>query len=276
MKELIQAFEQLNDTSVKNQRIILYDLNSLLADCTQDLYDTKTKFPDAGLFEKLIIQIINHNLSISNLSKGANISIKKTNILYNDITAVYSIARLQIETYVNLSYLFFIDVGISQELRICTYKIQGLNQQILLTKHHSKTHPQVLKMRNELAKELRNLRSLEEFKLASRKQKRNYIKPKYARLIKPTEVYDLMKIGDLSKTHSLYSNHIHSEYISIRQLNSAFKNQNESLEGFSTVLMICSRITCSIIKSLVTKFKLENESFAKKDKVIGEMIKILT
>lgn len=276
MKEFIQAFKQLNDTSVKNQRIILSDLNSLLADCTQDLYDTNTKFSDAGLFEKLIIQIINHNLSIYNLSKGANISIKKTNILYNDITAVYSIARLQIETYVNLSYLFFIDIGISQELRICIYKIQGLNQQILLTKHHPKTHPQISKMRNELAKELRKLRSLEEFKLASRKQKRNYIKPKYARLIKPVEVYDLMKIGDLSKTHSLYSNHIHSEYISIRQLNSAFKNQNESLEGFSTVLMICSRITSSIIKNLVTKYKLENESFAKKDKVIREMIKLLT
>lgn len=275
MNEIIQALTRLRDISVENQRLILNDLNSLLANCTQDLYDTNTKFTDAGLFEKLILQIINHNLSISNLSKGASINIRRTDVIYNDLTAIYSVARLQIETFVNLSYLFFIDIDISKELRICIYKIQGLNQQIHLTKHHSKTHKQVSKMRNELAKELRDLRRLDEFKLASKKQKKNYIKPKFARLIKPEEVYDLIKIGDLSKTHSLYSNHIHSEYISIRQLNSAFNNPNESFDSISTVLILCSRITCSVIRNLVTNYKLENESFSKKEGVLGQIIQIL-
>jgi hypothetical protein len=73
-------------------------------------------------------------------------------------------------------------------------------------------------MRNELAQELRNLRKLEEYKKATFSIREKYINPKYTRLMKPEEVFQLIQIGKLSRTHSLYSNHIHFEYINIRQL----------------------------------------------------------
>ncbi|WP_108809074.1 hypothetical protein [Aquimarina spinulae] len=271
----IKALLSLNDMSLKNQRDILIDLNSLLSNCTQDLFDFELKFEDAGLLEKLLIQIIKHNSSLIDLSKGFTIKIRDKDLLMDDMTAIYSVARLQIETFVNLSYLFFIDFEVSQQLKVCVYKIQGLNQQISLTSNHPKDFEPIAKMRNELAGELNRLRNLEEFKTASRKQKNKYIKPRYARLKKPEEIYSMIKIGDLSRTHSLYSNHIHSEYISIRQLNSSIRKADGNSSYYSTVLLLCSRITSLVITNLVSKYKIENGSFKNKTVVLGEIIQVL-
>lgn len=46
----IEALLLINDLSLSNQKAILSKLNSLLIECTQDLYDNRIKFEDAGLF----------------------------------------------------------------------------------------------------------------------------------------------------------------------------------------------------------------------------------
>jgi hypothetical protein len=136
-KDKIFALLSLNDLSLVNQRNILEELNSLLAEFTQDIYEIK--FENANLFEKLLFQIIFHNSSLANLTKGSSINIRDKNIKINDMTAIYSLARLQIETYVNLSYIFFLDSEYSKNLRAYVYKIEGLRKQIFLTKNIQKT-----------------------------------------------------------------------------------------------------------------------------------------
>ena len=54
----IEALLLVNDLSLSNQKAILTELNSLLIECTQDLYDNGIKFEDAELFEKLLF----HNI----------------------------------------------------------------------------------------------------------------------------------------------------------------------------------------------------------------------
>lgn len=262
-KDKILALLSLNDLSLVNQRNILEELNSLLAECTQDLYEFEIKFENANLFEKLLFQIIFHNSSLVNLTKGSSINIRDKNIKINDMTAIYSLARLQIETFVNLSYIFFLDSEYSKNLRAYVYKIQGLRKQIFLTKKHPKDFEPISKMRNELAQELRNLRKLEEYKKTTFPTREKYTNPKYARLMKPEEVFQLIQIGKLSKTHSLYSNHIHSEYISIRQLNSALKKGKEGESSFSTVLTLCSRISALVISNLISQYELEGGAYSK-------------
>jgi hypothetical protein len=136
-KDKIFALLSLNDLSLVNQHNILEELNSLQAECTQDLYEIK--FENANLFEKLLFQIIFHNSNLANLTKGSSINIRDKNIKINDMTAIYSLARLQIETYVNLSYIFFLDSEYSKNLRAYVYKIEGLRKQIFLTKNIQKT-----------------------------------------------------------------------------------------------------------------------------------------
>lgn len=160
----IEALLLINDLSLSNQKAILSKLNSLLIECTQDLYDNRIKFEDAGLFEKLLFQIIFHNETILTLTSGKLIEIRDKQLKINDLTAVYSIARLQIETFINLSYIFFIDSEYSKEIRAYAYKIQGLRKQIDLAKKHPKDFEPIKKMRNELAEELRKIRKLDEFK----------------------------------------------------------------------------------------------------------------
>jgi hypothetical protein len=118
-------------------------------------------------------------------------------------------------------------------------------------------------MRNELAQELRNLRKLEEYKKATFSTREKYINPKYTRLMKPEEVFQLIQIGKLSRTHSLYSNHIHFEYINIRQLNSALKKGKDGEASFSKVLTLCSRITALVISNLNSQYELERGTYLK-------------
>jgi hypothetical protein len=106
-KDKIFALLSLNDLSLVNQHNIL--------EGTQDLYEIK--FENANLFEKLLFQIIFHNSNLANLTKGSSINVRDKNIKINDMTAIYSLARLQIETYVNLSYIFFLDSEYSKNLR---------------------------------------------------------------------------------------------------------------------------------------------------------------
>jgi len=274
-KDKILALLSLSNLSLVNQRKILEELNSLLSECTQDLYEFGIKFENANLFEKLLFQIIFHNSSLSNLTKGSSINIRNKNIKINDMTAIYSLARLQIETFVNLSYIFFLDSEHSKNIRAYVYKIQGLRKQIFLTKKHRKDFEPISKMRNELAQELKNLRKLQEYKEATFSTKEKYINPKYARLMKPDDVFKLIQIGKLSRTHSLYSNHIHSEYISIRQLNSALKKGKESEASFSTVLTLCSRITALAIANLNSQYELERGAYSKAPNRLIKLIESL-
>jgi len=271
----ILALLSLNDLSLVNQRKILEELNSLLAECTQDLYEFGINFENAGLLEKLLFQIIFHNSSLANLTKGSSINIRDKSIKVNDMTAIYSLTRLQIETFINLSYLFFLDSEYSKNLRAYVYKIQGLRKQIFLTKKHKKDFEPISKMRNELAQELRNLRKLEEYKSATFSTRDKYINPKYARLMKPDDVSRLIQIGKLSKTHSLYSNHIHSEYISIRQLNSALNKDKESEASFSTILILCSRIIALVISNLTSQYDLKRGEYSKAPKRLIKIIESL-
>jgi hypothetical protein len=265
----------INNLSLSNQKNILRELNSLLIESTQDLYDNKIKFEDVGLLEKLLFQIIFHNETILKLTEGITIEARKKKVNINDLTSVYSIARLQIETFINLSYLFFVDCEYSKEIRTYVYKIHGLRKQLGLNKKHPKDFEPIQKTRNELAGELKKIRKLTEFTLLPYSKKKKLIYPDHARLLKMNDIYFLIKIGDLSKSHSLYSNHIHSEYISIRQLQSAINNTNQIENSFSVAVMLCSRMTASVLKNLNEKFTLKDSSYSKSPLKIQKVVDVL-
>lgn len=265
MKEksaVIDALMTIKDFSLSNQKNILTQLNSLFAECSQDLYDNDIKFENAGLLEKLLFQIIFHNETLLKLTEELNINVRNKKLSFYDLTSVYSIARLQIETFINLSYIFFIDIEYSKEIRGSVYKIHGLRKQIELTKHHQKNFEPIQKMRNELALELYKIRKLDDFKSMSKGNRKKITHPSYARLIKLNEIYPLIKIGNLSKSHSLYSNHIHAEYISIRQLKSALNDKTQYESSFSNVILLCSRITSLTISNLNEQYELKNSSLS--------------
>ena len=270
----IEALLLVNDTSLSNQKAILTELNSLLVECTQDLCDNGIEFEDAGLFEKLLFQIIFHNETLLTLTSGKLVEVRGKKLKINDLTAVYSIARLQIETFINLSYIFFVDSEYSKEIRAYVYKIQGLRKQIQLTKKHSKVCEHI-KMRSELAEELWKIRKLDEFKRAHFSKRKRFINPSYAKLIKLDEIYPLIKIGDISRLHSLYSNHIHSEYISIRQLKSAINDNSQPERLFSTVTFLCSRITSLAITNMVKQYELKSYSYSKAPLKLKKVIELI-
>jgi hypothetical protein len=53
-RAVIEALLLVNDSSLSNQKAILFELTSLLTECTRNLSDNGIKFEDAELFEKLL------------------------------------------------------------------------------------------------------------------------------------------------------------------------------------------------------------------------------
>ncbi|MEO2052980.1 MAG: hypothetical protein ABGX00_14580 [Allomuricauda sp.] len=274
MNEELSALLLLRDMTENNQKKILADLNSFLIESTQDLYDFNVTFEDAGLLEKLLIQIIFHNSSLMNLTEGSKIPIRDKTLQIKDLTAVYSIARLQIDSFINLSYLFFMESEYPQNLRVYVYKIHGLRRQLLLNKKHPKRSNQILKIRRELAEEIRKLRTTRRYLDASFKEREKFVEPKYAKLLKSEEVLKVQEFYNLERLYSLYSNHIHGEYIGIRQLNSSLKEQNVFENNIASVLQTCCLITSSTIMNLVSKFGIENGYYSKAPSILKKIVEV--
>ncbi|WP_272149187.1 hypothetical protein [Tenacibaculum aiptasiae] len=266
--------EHLNigNQSIDNQSLILNKLNELLGECIQDLFDNNYQCYECSIYEKLLIQMLYHNSTILNISNISFINIRDKKVGVSDLTALYSVARLQIETFINLSYLFFIDNTINSNFRINIYKIHGIKKQLKMNEKHSKYHPAIKKMRKELASELLKLRKSLSYIEADKKSKEKYINPKHARLLRPPYIYELMESGDISRLYSLYSNHIHSEYVSVRQLNSTFNNFEEFNKLASITIFLCSRLTSIILSSFNKKHSFEINSYSKAGKEMKNLI----
>lgn len=274
MKTLFDVFKIMSDKSLESQLPILEMLNEVLGDLTQDLKEFNFKHEEAGLFEILLIQTILHNASIITLSKGSTIRVRSTSHELKDLTGVYSIARLQIETFYVISSLFFTKESDDTNLKAVVYKIHGLRKQLHLNNHHPKTFEPVHRIRKELAAELFKLRRIKEYQESLNKQK--FEKPQFAKLEKPESILRKVRVGNLISSHSLYSNHIHSEYIGIRQFNSTYKTKSQNMDdSISTVVEQCSRLTAAIICHVNRMARIEGgtiSNLAKDKKLIIDIL----
>lgn len=262
MTPAIRALLKISDKTIINQQDILSSLNNILADYLQDLFDRKVEIAQGGLFEKLSFQIVLHNSSLLKLSESRILSIKEKKIEQFDISGIYTLCRLQFESFINLVYLYFIAHEIPNEIRISVYKIHGLRKQLSLTSHHEKSHPAIAKIRNEISTELQAMRNNRFFVKSKAKEKEKFVNPTYARLAKPLEVLRKINLSSMYDLYLLYSNHIHAEYIGMRQLNSAMNGSSSVKDSISTTLLMCSRLTAVTIQLFNKRFALKESAYA--------------
>lgn len=269
--EIIQAGEEdQNDLKIE----ILELLNSNLFELIQSLKDgnVKLKYFQNELEGKYFRFGI-ANQSIINLSKGnlSTIFDKEVNIL--DVFSVFSIARMQIEAFTMMYYLFFDNISENElKMRYDVYKIHGLSKQ---SKFKAKSEHSKIKRDNILTELELTRNSLSKnplFISLEIKEKENRLNPNYAKLVKSDEI---MKKSGLTKIDyysiwSLYSNHIHGEYISDRQYNAMFKNQKGVAKEVGVSLTLIITITARLCNFLCSEFndaQKKLDSFSERRKI---------
>ena len=204
------------------------------------------------------------NQSLINLIKGNSFKLLDKDVLVADMFSIYSIVRMQIEAYLIMFYLFFDDI-IDEEknFRYDIYRLHGLQKQASFKLHNETANDkiQLEKITKETSDAIERIKSSSIYKKASVKEQKEYLKPRFAKLVKSEILFEKSGITQsrIDQMWSIFSNHAHSEYISDRQFNTAYKINNSTLNNQDLAISLCTIMTSKLIIFLTKTFKSAEE-----------------
>lgn len=192
------------------------------------------------------------NQSIINLIRGNDFRLINQQTTIADIFSINSVTRIQIESFLIIYYLIFGEVSDSEKnFRYDIYKLHGLQKQISFKT--SADFPQkqknIDKIEIEINEAITNIKNSSLYKTASEKKKQEYLKPKFAKLIKSETLFEKSGIDNIraQQMWQIYSNYAHSEHISDRQYNTLYKTEKSLTSSLSLILAVNSFMTSRLI-----------------------------
>lgn len=198
------------------------------------------------------------NQSISKLLKGNEFQLISLDVNITDLFSIFSITRMQIESYALIFYLFYDNINDDEKnFRYDIYKLHGLQKQSKFdtTTENGNKKKKLILDEIELIKV--KIKKYEIYKNSGPKQQIEFLKPKRAILQFSKEL--LLKSGlgtsRIDEIWNLYSNHAHGEHISDRQFNYIYKNKKSTLDESLLVITINSIITAKLCKFITNSFE---------------------
>lgn len=236
---------------------------------TQSLYDNnvKIKYFHTELENKSFRYGI-ANRSISNLLKGNQFKLINLDVNITDLFSIFSITRMQIESYTLMFYLFYDNVTeIEKDFRYDIYKLHGLIKQskFNVTSEYGIEKRKLILDEIELLKQ--KISAYDNYKSSSTKQQSDFLKPKRAVNLFSKDI--LAKSGlessRINEMWDLYSNYAHNEYISDRQFNSIYTIQKSTLTESLLALTINTIMTAKICTFLSDSFESTRKKYTELD-----------
>lgn len=277
-------YVQMRDDIPKMLENLSLITNSLFT-LTQHLFDDKVdiKYHDKEL-EGKFFRFGLANQSLINLIKGNKFKLINFDTEIADVFSVNAIARMQIESFMMMYYLFFINVDDEErDFQYNIYRLHGLQKQLSL-KFISK-EDELIKQREKIISEISEveirIKNSTLFKNSDLKQQNIYLKPTHARLIKTEKLFESTQINNIGidKIWNIYSNHAHSEHIGDRQYNSIYVIDKSVNKSCSLVIKICNILTSKLIFNFIEKYDSIKEKYntlSEKEKAHIEVWKGLT
>lgn len=256
---LLEIYNAFKSNDIK-PRLKHFDIltNSLFT-LTQSLFDNKVqvKHHHAEIENKYFrYGMANH--SIIKLLKGNRFFIINQQLEITDLFSVFSLTRMQIESFAIMYYLFFDKVeSIEKDFRYDIYKLHGLQKQNSFPVEFKKNEEKKKIIEAEIEKLVEKIKEYSKFKDSKEKEQKEYLKPKRAKSISTKDILiksgiDSNRINDM---WNLYSNHAHGEHISDRQYNYIYKNKKSTLEESMTVLSINTILTSTLCNLIANEFE---------------------
>ena len=167
-----------------------------------------------------------------------------------------------------MHYLFFDNVSdLEKDFRYDMYKLHGLQKQFGFKPMNVNSEIESLlkKIKSELQTVEANIKESEFYLKATEKERRNFLKPRYAKLVKSD---DLFESSGLTKSRinvmwQLYSNYAHSEHISDRQYNTSYIIKKSFIEESSLIITINLILTSKLIVRISENFNGAKKEYAK-------------
>lgn len=232
-------------------------LNKWFLEVIQSLYESKANvcYYQTEL-ESKYIRFGFANQSIINLSKNFKINVRSKDISIIDIFSIYSISRMQFESFIIIYYLFYDNITETEkEFRYNIYKLHGLLKQLSFPV----SFKQAIVKKERIQQDANNLRkSISESKFDEyRTLMKDPLTPKRAKYINTEEAFRIAKLnkGQLKHYWGILSNHLHSEHISDRQYSSFLKDKKELESSLTLAIEVSMILTSRLIINLKNAFK---------------------
>jgi hypothetical protein len=279
--KLLLELYQIESSSDNMEKLkSLSSINHCLFELVQNLFEkgVEIKYHQRE-FEGKYFRFGLSNQSIINLINGNSFDFFNKKVSMIDIDSLYSVTRMQIETFLILFYLVFDEISDEEkDFRYDIYKLHGvLKQSEFKIENPSPERTEDIKsIENEILELKQKIKLSSMYISASLEQRKEYLKPKYAKLIKSEIVFSKsgIKKSRIDEMWKIYSNYAHAEHISDRQFNYRRNNQKATNETASLIITMNKILTSKLILFLKQTFK-ENEEkyleFSLKDRVCIEM-----
>lgn len=233
------------------------ELNSWFLEILQSLHESKSgvKFYQSEL-EGKYIRFGYTNQSLVELCHGSDYRIRNKQFNTIDIHSIYSICRMQIESFIMIIYLFYDSISAEEkEFRYLIYKLHGLIKQGKLPVKFQ----QHIQIKNGILREIETLKdelSQPKYEKFSHLVK-NPLRPRKAKYITTKESFVMAKLdkGRINEYWGLLSNYLHSEHISDRQFHFYQKNPKRLEDQIILSVEICMILTSRLILELIKEFK---------------------
>lgn len=255
------------------------DVTSILLEITDELFVNKIQVEYHQFeLEKKYMRFGFANLSILNLINGNKLLFKNHELNLIDVASINSISRMQIESYIMMFYLFFDEISTKEkDFRYDIYKLHGLQKQALfdIDNQTEESLSKIENIKNEINLLIDKIQNSSFFQNAPNKQQREYLEPKFAKVVKSDDLFVKSGINTINfrKMWSLYSNYAHSEYISDRQYN-AFIKDLSAMNSCSLNLTINLILTTKLITYLANTFdvcKTKYDKYSLRDRTLIEV-----
>ncbi len=277
LNEIIEF--QFNDNISKGIEHLDLITNSLFK-LTQSLYDynEKPKYHLRELEEKYF-RFGLANQSIIRLLNGNRFKLIGQEVLIVDIFSFKALTRMQIESFLVMFYLFF-DNKSDEEMnfRFDIYKIHGLQKQLNFKINFDtpNARKQKFKMEEELRQALENMKSSSFFINANEKNRKNFLKPRFPKLVESKDLFEASKLSrtGINQIWQLYSNYAHAEHISDRQYNTTYNITKSFTQDQSMIITINLILTAKLSVNIAKIFngaQKEFECLSEKEKTIINM-----
>jgi hypothetical protein len=270
---LFEIYDAVKQNDLKAKAKFLERLNSVLFRLSHSLFlaGVKPKYYQKEL-ESKVFRFGMANQSILNLAHGNKGQILDKETRTVDIFSIYSILRMQIESFTIIFYLMFDEVTEDElNLRYSVYKLHGLKKQSEFEPNSEYGTTKLKEIENEVEELIRNIEASQFFKSATPKEQKSLVSPRFAKFISTETVMnnagmDKIKLRDMWK---IYSNHLHSEHIGDRQFNTMHRIEKSVDAPLSTVLTLSCILTAKLSHLIVDNFeaaKTELENLSGEDK----------
>jgi hypothetical protein len=274
----IHEAEETDDLEKKLDHLNI--LTGSLFTLTQSLFDSKEKIQYFQReLENKYFRFGLVNQSLLNLLKGNKFTLIGHEVIITDLFSIFSLTRMQIESYTIMFYLFFEKISDEEKnLRYDVYQLHGLKKQSMfktITEDGSEKRKNILR---DIEKIENSIKKNELFKIASEKEKTKFLNPNYAKLINTEKLIEKsgLKSSRFFDLWSLYSNYAHGEHISDRQHNYIYKENKSTLKEsilIVTLNSILSAKLCSLIADSFQGVKQKYEELSVREKVQIEVWK---